>query len=30
MVLTKGKDAKLIEEPVKVLIEPLLVPSTGD
>jgi IPT/TIG domain-containing protein len=30
MVLTKGKDAKLIEEPVKVLIEPPLVPPTGD
>ena len=30
MVLTKGKDAKYIEEPVKVLIEPPLVPPTGD
>ena len=30
MVLTKGKDAKLIEEPVKVLIEAPLAPSTGD
>lgn len=30
MVLTKGKDAKYIEEPVKVLIEPLLTPPTGD
>lgn len=30
MVLTKGKNAKLIEEPVKVLIEPPLVPPTGD
>ncbi|HLK49004.1 MAG TPA: hypothetical protein VKT49_12765 [Bryobacteraceae bacterium] len=30
MVLTKGKDAKLIEEPVKVLIEPPVVPPTGD
>ena len=30
MVLTKGKSAKLIEEPVKVLIEPPLVPPTGD
>ena len=29
MVLTKGKDAKYIEEPVKVLIEPPLVPPTG-
>ena len=29
MVLTKGKDAKLIEEPVKVLIEPPMVPPTG-
>jgi hypothetical protein len=29
MVLTKGKDAKFIEEPVKVLIEPPLVPPTG-
>ena len=30
MVLTKGKDAKYIEEPVKVLIEPPLTPPTGD
>ena len=30
MVLTKGKNARLIEEPVKVLIEPPLVPPTGD
>jgi hypothetical protein len=30
MVLTKGKDAKLIEQPVKVLIEPPLAPPTGD
>jgi hypothetical protein len=29
MVLTKGKDAKLIEEPVKVLIEAPLVGPTG-
>ena len=30
MVLTKGKDARLIEEPVKVLIEAPLAPPTGD
>ena len=30
MVLTKGKYAKFIEEPVKVLIEPPVVPATGD
>lgn len=30
MVLTKGKDAKLIEEPVKVVIEAPLVSPTGD
>lgn len=30
MVLTKGKDAKYIEEPVKVLIEPPLAVPTGD
>ena len=29
MVLTKGKDAKLIEEPVKVLVEAPLVGPTG-
>ena len=29
MVLTKGKDPKLIEEPVKVLIEPPLPGRTG-
>ncbi len=29
MVLTKGKDAKLIEEPVKVLIEAPTAPPTG-
>jgi hypothetical protein len=29
MVLTKGKDAKLIEEPVKVLVEPPVVGPTG-
>ena len=29
MVLTKGKDPKLIEEPVKVLIEPPLRGPTG-
>ncbi len=29
MVLTKGKDAKLIEEPVKVLIEAPATPPTG-
>jgi hypothetical protein len=29
MVLTKGKDAKLIEEPVKVLIEAPIAPPTG-
>ena len=29
-VLTKGKDARLIEEPVKVLIEAPLAPPTGD
>jgi hypothetical protein len=29
MVLTKGKDPKLIEEPVKVLIEPPLPGPTG-
>jgi len=29
MVLTKGKDARLIEEPVKVLIEAPLAPPTG-
>ncbi len=30
MVLTKGKEPKLIEEPVKVLIEAPLAPPTGD
>ena len=30
MVLTKGKDAKYIEEPVKVLIESPLAQPTGD
>ena len=29
MVLTKGKDAKFIEEPVKVLIEAPMAPPTG-
>lgn len=29
MVLTKGKDAKLIEEPVKVLVEAPMAPPTG-
>ena len=30
MVLTKGKEPKLIEEPVKVLIEPPVIPPTGE
>ena len=30
MVLTKGKEPKLIEEPVKVLIEPPVAAPTGD
>lgn len=30
MVLTKGKEPKLIEEPVKVLIESPMAPPTGD
>lgn len=29
MVLTKGKEPKLIEEPVKVLIEAPMAPTTG-
>jgi hypothetical protein len=29
MVLTKGKDPKLIEQPVKVLVEPGAVPTTS-
>ena len=30
MVLTKGKEPKFIEEPVKVVIEPPIAPPTGD